>query len=169
MILEPVVTWEPYTDTVLQSLPPICVSVRQLFVWRMLRCMFQIGYFDDLGWIRIFSIQSRGWYVWTAVNIGCMIGVWRSMHIYSNGKIKQTRFKTNATLTHFWRSYALVLGDHSTLDYSTCWGSKRSYAQCSLWATVCNILNTFILCLLIKWYVIYSSIYAYFSFRLMDW
>jgi len=55
-MLEPTVTWEPYTDTVSRVYLQYAqqeliygVPVRLLFVWRMLRCMFEIGYFDNLG------------------------------------------------------------------------------------------------------------------------
>jgi len=103
-MLEPAVTWKPYTDIVLQSLPPICTAGAHIWRARMpILCMENVKMHVPDRLLRQFGMYQHIPDLVPRLirvdrsNIGCVIRVWRQMHIYSNGKIERTGFKTNAT------------------------------------------------------------------------
>ena len=147
MLHEFVLTWGPYTDTILQSLPLIYTTESQIWRARMSiicleisRCMFHI-------------VLSTNAYTLLKALCSCL----QHADTFDCDLYRLIKFKTKDISIHFWRSICIGNGDHSLLNYSTCWCTYNLHSHCSLWAIISNILRKFRLD--IK-YVICSSNYV---------
>jgi len=126
-MLEPAVTWEPYTDTVLQSLPPICTPGAH--IWHAhapIICMENVEMHVSDRVLRQFGMNqhipdpvlrlicvNRNKYRpcdWSG-EINAYILEWED---------RANRIQNQCHTHIFGGVYVLVLGDHSALDYLMC-------------------------------------------------